>query len=163
MIDPITAKILLSIAAGILLRDTIRTQSQSSERELQHAKSEAVRIQEQLSAEVQGMRVRQALDTLHNARRQYVSKSQQYYKLKSEYKERLDALYSDIRRINAMKAELYGGGHHNDIPVLKAKTAELYAVVKEVDAAFKEYGQRVMQYNDHVAKIKELISRYSDA
>ena len=163
MIDPITAKILLSIAAGLLLRNAIRSQNESSSRDIQEAKTEAQRIQEKLSAEVQGMRRKQALDTLHSAKRQYVSKSQQYYKLKGEYKDRLDTLYSDIRRINAMKSELYGSGQHNDIPILKAKTAELYGIVKEVEVAFKEYGQRVVQYNDNVAKIKALIAQHGDA
>lgn len=163
MIDPISIKLLATIAAAVFLRDAIRDRSRSTQQDVQAASSQAELIQRDLAQQVSGLKRRQALDLLHTTKRQYVSKSQEYWKLRQEFKEKLDILYSDIRLVNSMKAELFTSRQHHEIPALKAKTNELYAIVKDVDIAFKQYAWRVAEYNEIVAKIKSVIASHSDA
>ena len=75
----------------------------------------------------------------------------------------MDVIYADIRLINAMKAELFTNRQHHEIPALKAKTNELYGIVKEVDSAFKQYAERVSEYNEIVARIKGLIVAHGNS
>jgi len=150
MVDPFTAKLLLTLATAFFLRDNILKSSSE-------VRSESHDIAVRLRRQTAEMQRREALDVLHSAKKQYISKSNEYYRLKEEYKERLDTLFADIRFINSQKSNLYSEGRHNDIPDLKAKTNELYAVVDEVNISFRKYGQQVQEYNNAVAKIKELI------
>jgi len=150
MVDPFTAKFLFTIAAAYLLRDNISKSSAE-------VPSESRAIAQRLRHQVADMQRRQALDVLFSAKNQYVSKANEYYRLKEEFKSRLDTLRSDIRLINELKRDLYTEGRHHDIPDLKAKTNELHTVVEEVKQAFRNYGEQVHEYNAAVAEIKLLI------
>lgn len=151
MVDPFTAKLLLTLAAAFLLRDNISKSSAE-------VSGESKAIAQRLRRQVVDMQRREALDVLHSAKNQYVSKANEYYRLKGEFKNRLDTLYSDIRTINELKKNLYSEGRHHDIPDLKAKTNELYSVVDDVKKSFRTYGEHVREYNAAVAEIKALIA-----
>ncbi|HEX2830235.1 MAG TPA: hypothetical protein VHP37_28100 [Burkholderiales bacterium] len=160
MIDPFSA-VIASLAAAWLLRNSIRASDSEAQREARVAADEIEKVERQLQRDVASMTRKQALSTIRAAKFQYVSKAQQFYALKTEYRERLDVMWTDIRRINAMKAQLYDDRAHGDIPVLKAKTNELHAVVKEISAALKDYDNHVRHYNGIVARIKQLEAEYN--
>lgn len=151
MVDPFTAKLLFTLAAAFLLRDNISKSSAE-------VGGESKAIAQRLRRQVVDMQRREALDVLNSAKNQYVSKANEYHRLKGEFKNRLDTLYSDIRAINELKKTLYSERRHHDIPDLKAKTNELYSVVDEVKKSFRTYGEQVREYNAAVAEIKALIA-----